>query len=171
MNAIQIKEILRRERDSDNLVFVRDKSPEFYFQGGRLKFPLFEWPTSKGFTIIIWFRNNFQLSLKGQDTYQLAVSQNFLSFNGSSYTLNNLKEWNFFSLTHSPQSIRIYINGVIIPKVAALYPQTRQWEDCTLGTTVSVGDFVIFKDVLKEDELCQIATDMGFKGIDVFNSK
>ena len=169
MNSIQIKEILRRERDADNLVFVRDKSPEFYFHGGSLKFPLFKWPNSQGFTLVLWFRHNFQLVLKGQDTWHLGVSQNLLCLNGSSYPLKNVEEWNFLSVSNSPKSLKICINCVMIPNVAATYPETRQWDDCSLGSTSGVADFVIFKQVQNEvyNVSYESPKEMQFSGYDI----
>jgi hypothetical protein len=166
MNSSQIKEILRRERSSDSLVFVNEKCPEFYFQGGRLRFPLFTWPTARGFTFAVWFKNSFQLLLKGdEDTYQLSVSQAILSFNGSSFKIDDgrLNDWQFLSLVHTPQNVKICVNGVMIPGIASPYPKTRQWDDCWLGSMVGVGDFVIFKDALKDNELIDIGSNAGYE--------
>jgi hypothetical protein len=160
MNSTQIKEILRRERAADSLVFVSEKSPEFFFQGGRLKFPLFEWPASKGFTFAIWFKSSFQLLLKGgEDRYQLSASETSLCFNGSSYNID-VKDWVFLYLVHTPQKVKICLNGVMMPDVASPYPKTRQWDDCSLGSNVGVADFMIFKEALKDHELSLLKSDL-----------
>jgi hypothetical protein len=166
MDATQIKQVLRRERSADSLVFVSEKSPEFFFQGGRQRFPLFKWPTSKGFTFVVWFKKSFQLLLKGdEDTYHLSVSQEILSYNGSSFKIENgqTKDWQFLSLVHTPQKVKICVNGVMIPGITSPYPNTRQWDDCSLGSTTGVGDFVIFKDALQDKDLIDIGSDVAYK--------
>ena len=165
MNAIQIKQILRRERDADDLIFTRQQFPEFYFKSGKLKFPLFEWPPSNGFTLIVWFKNDFQLLLKGDDDkYQLQLSQNILSFNGSSKSVGELNDWNLLALTQTNHGLNMTINGQIILKDRFKYPPTRLWDDCSLITRSGVGDFVIFKEILKDEEISNIGKERFYKG-------
>ena len=167
MNAIQIKQVLRRERSADSLDFVSNTSQEFYFHKGKLKFPLFEWPSAIGFTLVIWFKNGFQMLFRGEDAvFQLTVSGSIISLGGTSHTFaGQLTDWNFLCLTQTPSKYYIALNHALVANGKTNLPQTRLWDDCCLETMSGVGDLVIFQQILKDEEVDLIGREMHFKGI------